>query len=307
MGGGSTISTSTLSAGAVAAAATAATWSLRSRAPGGRTRWHRTNHAGGSVSLVEGPAWAVGAVVGVLTAPRLKPAVRWGAALATAGSAALGAVDDLAGSSDDKGLRGHLGALARGRLTTGGAKVIGIGTTALVAAWPLLADDRATRRRRGGASMSASLGDAAVAGALVAGMANLGNLLDLRPGRVLKLVLATAPLARPLVRRGAPATQGQLLRAAAAGASVAVLPADLGEQAMLGDCGANAAGALLGSALVASTAGHRRGRASRAAALALVVALTLASERVSFTRVIETTPVLRELDAAGRRTRPARR
>jgi hypothetical protein len=65
---------------------------------------------------------------------------------------------------------------------------------------------------------------------------------------------------------------------------------------MLGDCGANAVGALLGLRLAAVP-----GRPARAGALAVVAGLTLASERVSFTRVIEATPVLRELDRLGRR------
>jgi hypothetical protein len=65
---------------------------------------------------------------------------------------------------------------------------------------------------------------------------------------------------------------------------------------MLGDTGANAAGALLGTALL-----QRSGPRGRVAALAILTALTLASEKVSFTRVIESTPVLRELDALGRR------
>ncbi|MDQ1295761.1 MAG: hypothetical protein QG608_3648, partial [Actinomycetota bacterium] len=70
------------------------------------------------------------------------------------------------------------------------------------------------------------------------------------------------------------------------------------ERAMLGDTGAIAVGALLGTALVAGT-----GRRTRLVALGGVVALTLASERWSFTRVIERTPVLREFDALGRRPR----
>jgi hypothetical protein len=65
---------------------------------------------------------------------------------------------------------------------------------------------------------------------------------------------------------------------------------------MLGDCGANAAGALVGLRLAAVP--HR---GVRAGVLAAVVALTLASEKVSFTAVIESTPGLRDLDRLGRR------
>src|SRR5205823_11650957 len=119
---------------------------------------------------------------------------------------------------------------------------------------------------------------------VIAGTANLVNLLDLRPGRALKAGLVIgAPLGGPLA-------------AGPVGACAGLLPADLGEQVMLGDAGANALGALLGVALAART-----GTAGRAVLLAGLAGLTAASERVSFTRVIESTPGLRELDALGRR------
>jgi hypothetical protein len=129
-----------------------------------------------------------------------------------------------------------------------------------------------------------------VAGAVVAGSANLLNLLDLRPGRALKAgVLAGGHFA---VRRG-PA--GAIV-VSGLGAAAALLPVDLGEHAMLGDCGANALGAMIGSALVAQASPKLL-----VAALTLLVGLTVASERVSFTQVIEDTPGLREIDQWGRR------
>ncbi|MGI4895100.1 MAG: hypothetical protein ACRYF3_08315, partial [Janthinobacterium lividum] len=66
-------------------------------------------------------------------------------------------------------------------------------------------------------------------------------------------------------------------------------------RSMLGDTGANALGALLGVAALA-----RWRRPGRAAALAVVLGLTLASERISFSRAIEAVPLLRELDRLGR-------
>jgi hypothetical protein len=131
--------------------------------------------------------------------------------------------------------------------------------------------------------------DAVLTTGLVAGSANLVNLLDLRPGRAGK---ASALVAAATV--GGPA--GGLV-AGPLGATLGVLPADLGEEVMLGDAGANAVGALLGLRLAAVPS---RGR--RAALLAAITALTLASEKVSFTQVIEATPGLRELDRLGRRT-----
>ena len=64
---------------------------------------------------------------------------------------------------------------------------------------------------------------------------------------------------------------------------------------MLGDTGANALGALAGTALAAHPA-----RPVRVAAAAAGTGLVLASERVPFTRVIARTPALAALDAVGR-------
>ena len=254
--------------------------------PAWRAPWQRTNHAGETVTLLEGPAYVLGATAGAALAG---PAP----ALAGVAAGALGTLDDLAGDASSKGLRGHLGALAHGRLTTGSVKVAGLALTGLAAV--VVVDRRAgtsaAHPAPGGAPHSAVA--TLVGGAVVAASANLVNLLDLRPGRALK---ATSLAALPLfVRPGRPGTGAA---AAALGAALALLGPDLAEEAMLGDTGANAAGALLGVALV-----ERTRLAGRLGALAALAALTLASERVSFTQVIESTPGLRALDALGRRRR----
>ena len=102
-------------------------------------------------------------------------------------------------------------------------------------------------------------------------------------------------LSVPLVASGGGTPGSNAAASAAAGAAIGSLPEDLAGRSMLGDTGANSAGALLGAALVART-----GLSGRLLALAVLTALTLASERFSFTTVIESTPGLRELDALGR-------
>lgn len=263
---------------------------------GDRARWNRTNHRGEPVSMLEGPATMAGLLVGgVLGAPTVRVALA--ATVATAGGGAFGLVDDLTEDSTTrtKGLRGHLGALAHGELTTGGLKVLGIGASALVGAaiaTPVRVTP-ASARSGGRRSTAGWVLDVATSGALIAATANLINLLDLRPGRALKAAsLAAVPLA---IVGG----QGAGLAAAVIGAGVGVAPGDLAERDMLGDSGANALGALLGTAVVLSTP-----PAARLALLAGAVGLTVASERVSFTKVIAATPVLRELDAWGRRPVP---
>ena len=292
--------------------------------------WSRTNHAGRTVTLLEGPAWVGGAVagtvVGALAGARAGVAggdtqaavgdlpgggARWapgsvpdrsGARAAAPASAlattfvavmsgSLGALDDHAGGVTDKGLKGHLGALARGEVTTGAVKIVGLGLTGLVGA-AIVDRSRGSRGSRGSSGSSGSTGSrratgllsTLVGGAVVAGAANVVNLFDLRPGRALKVTVAAG---LPLLA-SPPA-------AAAVGSSVGVARDDLEATSMLGDTGANAAGALVGLAVV-----ERFGLAGRAAALVGLTALTLASERVSFTKVIEGNRTLRRIDEWGR-------
>lgn len=247
----------------------------------------RTNYAARTVTLAEGALVTAGAAAALLARGR-----RGDAAL-IAGIGALGFADDVieplrhrAGADVAKGLRGHLGALAHGRLTTGAAKAIGIPVLCVVAAAAAPGAGRDVPRPAG------VLLDAGIA----ASAANLANLLDLRPGRALKVVLPLATALGLGRTRGRREEAGRTLARVAAAAALIALPSDLGERGMLGDTGANALGALVGTA-----AARRLGTGGRVCALLTLAALNLASERVSFSAVIEATPALRALDHWGRR------
>jgi hypothetical protein len=277
---------------ATAGAARLAYSALNRYPPGGPKAWSRTNHRGEPVTLLEGLAAAAGAIAGTLAAAGWQSATgsaegraAWRAAaamtVAGAGAAAFGAYDDLAGSSDRRGFRGHLGALRHGEVTTGAVKLAGIGATGLASA-----------ALTGGDAV-----DVVINTGLVAGFANLLNLFDLRPGRAIKAGVASGALIAlggSFGRAAAPGSAGQALAPPLA-AALALLPEDLGERAMLGDAGANALGAMLGTAACGLP------RPARVALLSGITWLTAASEKVSFTAVIERTPVLRRLDMLGRR------
>jgi UDP-GlcNAc:undecaprenyl-phosphate/decaprenyl-phosphate GlcNAc-1-phosphate transferase len=271
-----------------AAAARGAYAALRRCPPAGEKTWVRTNHRGEPVTLLEGPAVTVGAVAGQVIAAAAgrgtgrRRVLTHPAAVAGLGGLAFGLLDDLRGSAKRRGLRGHLGALAHGEVTTGAVKLAGLAATGLGAA--LL---------EGGGPA-----DVVINTGLIAGGANLLNLFDLRPGRAVKVATLTAGL---VAGAGAFAADdaspaGIAAVAAPAGAALALLPEDLGERAMLGDAGANALGAMLGAAAAATLP-----RTARACLLTGIVALTVASEKVSFTKVIAATPPLNWLDMLGRR------
>lgn len=232
---------------------------LRAYPPGGHDRWDRTNFAGTRVSLLGGPAAAAGLATGAAAQGRFVTAAGLGAI------GAVGAYDDLYGDAATKGVRGHLSALRNGVVTSGAVKV------GVVSAAGLLIARGETRA--GGVGL---LRD----GALVAGAANVVNLLDLRPGRAYKAALPAA-----LLPGGGPI----------AGAASTAVADDLRARTMLGDCGSNALGAAVGAAVVRDLP-----PAARWIGLAAVVALTYTSEKISFSTFIAQHPMLDRIDRAGR-------
>ena len=233
----------------------------------------RTNHVGHDVSLAEGPAVTAGLLAGSLLIE--DPRQRTATLLATAAAGGLGAVDDFCESGSSKGLRGHLSALARGEITTGTLKITGIPLASIAAAAILRSRTRPTGifgiSHKDDRPWYAAAADVIVTGGVIAGSANLFNLLDLRPGRALKAGALTLAFTDH-ERRVSWAPSGAI-----AGVTAAAWPDDLAGDAMLGDTGANALGAAIG-VILAETATP----AQRRLILAALAGLTLASEKVSF-------------------------
>ena len=209
------------------------------------------------------------------------------------GVALLGLLDDFAGSgafgsqvagrgsrerSDPpRGWRGHASAILGGGFSTGAMKAAGSLGLAL---FVLAGDGRSTAEYLLGA------------GVLVLAT-NLFNLLDLRPGRSAKAVLLLG-LALSL---GALDVHGLWTVGLFLGPVLVLLPLDLRERGMLGDCGSNAIGALAGVWLIATL-----DTTGQAIALAAMTLITAYGEFRSISRLIDRTPGLRHLDSLGRTT-----
>lgn len=263
------------------------------------SQWERTNFHGVTVSLRGGVAMAGASVASAAVASALsdQPRAALGGVVASLGGGLAGYIDDVDQGAHDggkvaKGLKGHLGALAHGQVTTGVIKIAGIGASALAAS--ALVGSKAT-------SVSGKAADLALNTVLIAGTANLANLLDLRPGRALKAtVLVATPLSyfscAAAKTPASPASAQRLLASGLNAAAITALVEDLQETTMLGDTGANAAGALLGTSLAANDSWKLR----LGTALG-VVGLILASEKVSFSKVIAANPALNWLDQLWRR------
>ena len=220
------------------AAARLAWAALTRRPPGGEARWQRTQPSRRAAHPARG-AGARRRRAALALAPGLAAAPGRRLVVAVGGRRPSACSTTSRSGAAARGCAGHLGRAGprRGHHRRGQGRRAG-------------GHRAGARRGRGAAVPTARPRACCLAAALVAGCANLVNLLDLRPGRALKVALLAAP-AR-CCPRGRPARRGRGGPGAAAGAA-APRP---GRATMLGDAGANAAGALLGA-----RAGRRRAAA----------------------------------------------
>jgi len=225
----------------------------------------------------------------------------------------FGWLDDRFGKHGDGGFRGHVKSLFKGKLTTGMAKVLGIGLVALVVSIPAngfgFFDGSLTY------IMGLDVFWILLSMCAIALSANLINLFDLRPARASKayvaafidtafIVVCAAFVITAVVGIFNPWEMllNEVVRLLwALGPIFAIWRYDAGERAMLGDAGANPAGALLGLyAVVGLWIMPPAFVVLLPLYVLFVLILNLLSEKYSFSEVIEAVPILKQIDMLGR-------
>jgi UDP-GlcNAc:undecaprenyl-phosphate GlcNAc-1-phosphate transferase len=174
-----------------------------------------------------------------------------------------------------RGIVRQLAALARGRVESGVVKLVVITGASAMVAWTL-----------GARGWRLGLGIP-----LIAGCANLWNLLDVVPGRSLKFFLPS--VVALLIAKPGPVVESVAWAGLSLGA--VALAFDLREVAMLGDAGANVLGFIVGVGLLLTLPSW-----GLVLALFAVVLLHVLSEVVSLSRLIASVRIFRWLDELGR-------
>lgn len=232
------------------------------------------NHRGVRVPLSLGFALTAGVVTTLVFGAVVPGRGLW--LLASVGLVFIAGVYDDRQPARVHGLRRHAGELVHGRVTSAMLKLLAAVAAGLI--WALAASPPAP---------SGSVWRTILGVPVMAGSANLWNLLDVAPGRALKASLPVA-IALLLARRTGLAWGVPLI-------AVVLLPLDLGERGMIGDAGSNVLGFVLGV-----LAFDRLTIPGLAAVLAVILVLHAVAETVTLSRIIRGSAVLRRLDDLGR-------
>ncbi len=188
----------------------------------------------------------------------------------------VGIFDDMVGDTNIKGFKGHIFALFKGKLTTGGFKAgMGFFLSFMVS---LL--------------VSNSFIELIVNTLLIALFTNFTNLFDLRPGRASKVFIFLSII---LLITNNKAHYVDFILFSFFGIMTRYLPIDLKAKAMMGDAGSNSLGLTLGVYCVFS-----HSLKVRVIYLIILIILQVVAEFVSFSKIIEKNKILSFIDNIGR-------
>lgn len=190
----------------------------------------------------------------------------------------LGLIDDLLGSRSASGFKGHFRKLLLERnLTTGALKALMGGLSAFLVGFLITQEDWWLFWLNG---------------LIIALTANAFNLLDLRPGRAIKIFLLwTIPFLFYFWGQ-----ERTILLAPLLGGVLAYFPLDLQAKGMMGDTGSNLLGGFVGLLIAWNLA-----TLSKFLVLVLLLLFHLYTEKYSLTETITRVSWLRYLDELGRR------
>ena len=185
-----------------------------------------------------------------------------------------GIIDDSIGNRDVTGLKGHFKALIHGKLTTGGFKALLGGFVGLLIC----------------VSFDRTIPGIIVGTLVIALSTNLMNLLDLRPGRAIKVYLFIS-----LILFIFGSIFEREMMALILPAVIAYFYYDLKAKAMMGDAGSNVLGVSIGIFIVTSYS-----LSVQVFWLVLLVAVHVVAEKFSITKLIEKNFILDYIDKLGR-------
>lgn len=185
-----------------------------------------------------------------------------------------GIIDDTMGNRGSSGFKGHFKALFKGKLTTGAFKALFGGLVALFASIPI----------------SGGVLDIIINTLLIALFTNFFNLMDLRPGRAIKVYFTSCAAVFPFIP-----SDIRLLAVGSISSVMGYFPEDIKARAMMGDAGSNVLGVSLGMLVALGLDGG-----AKIGALIFLVLVHLMAEKYSITKMIEGNRVLDYLDKMGR-------
>lgn len=187
----------------------------------------------------------------------------------------IGLLDDLIGEKDIKGLKGHIKAFFRGKLTTGAIKAfLGLFISFVISSY-----------------ISTDIINFIINGLVIGLFTNSINLFDLRPGRAAKTFILVSVL---LIIISSKSYTNHIIYSIY-GLLIPYIILDLKAEVMMGDTGANVLGFTLGIYTTTNL-----DIITKIVILIMLILIHFLAEKVSFSKIIENNRVLKYLDNIGR-------